>query len=90
MSQTIARRLARTVLEDVLESDGVYGSLNDAAKVDPERAIAAAVDRLMVAAVVVRRAKTRDHGEVVSFMFVVEPDKTDETLDESPRAVDDV
>lgn len=74
----IDRRLARTVLADVLESEGVMGSLEDLTDVSYGDTIAAAVDRLMVAAAQVDRKRTRDLGEVVVITYRIPPDPTED------------
>ena len=61
----IARVVARAVLEGLLDGDG-----------NPVVASIGVVDRVLGGAVVVKRRRMRDVGEVVDLTFVVPPDPT--------------
>ncbi len=76
----IDRRLAQSVLAEVLESPLALGSLGAYYEgTNGEGDLTqAAVERLMIAALDVKRRNTRDHGEVITITYRIPPDPADE------------
>ena len=76
----IDRRLARSVLAEVIESETVMGSLGSYYEdTNGEGDLtAAAVERLMVAAVDVTRVNKRGVGECILMTFPIKPDPQDD------------
>ena len=72
---SINRRLARTVLEDLLEND-LLPTLEPTK--DLELPTASIVERILEVGVVkIERANTREHGEVIRLTLLIPDDPTD-------------